>query len=196
MPIILEPLLVYAPQQPSQPWRNGGGETRELLVWPPAPAPWQLRISLARIDRSGPFSEFPGVERWFTVIEGAGVLLRFKSRELRMDTQALPCRFDGGLPPQCQLIDGPTNDLNLMCRGGKGRLHAADSGVAWQTDAEHSGIFARVAGIWSDANGARIELAANTLLWTSSGIPRASFEASAASVGPVAYWLAFRPEPA
>jgi environmental stress-induced protein Ves len=189
-----EPLLVFAPQQPSQPWRNGGGETRELLVWPAAPASWQLRISLARIDHSGPFSEFAGVERWFAVIEGAGVLLRFRSREVRMDQEALPLRFDGGLAPDCQLIDGPTNDLNLMCRGGKGRLQAAESGQHWEPDAIQSGIFARVAGIWSDEAGARIKLAPNTLLWSRSGVQRALFEASAACTGPTAYWLAFRPE--
>jgi environmental stress-induced protein Ves len=35
-----------------------------------------LRISVAEITRDGPFSAFAGVQRWFAVLEGAGVMLR------------------------------------------------------------------------------------------------------------------------
>ena len=35
-----------------QPWRNGGGRTRELLAWPDAQA-WSVRISLAEIEAEG-----------------------------------------------------------------------------------------------------------------------------------------------
>ena len=61
---------------PPQPWRNGGGSTRELFTWPGGAAPWQLRISVADIERDAPFSAYPGVERWFAVVEGAGVRLQ------------------------------------------------------------------------------------------------------------------------
>ena len=37
---------------PPQPWRNGGGSTRELLAWPAA-ADWKLRVSLATIAQDG-----------------------------------------------------------------------------------------------------------------------------------------------
>ena len=63
---------------PPQPWRNGGGVTRELLAWPQA-ADWRLRVSVADIERDGPFSPFPGVDRWFAVIEGDGVELRCRT---------------------------------------------------------------------------------------------------------------------
>ena len=53
-----------------QRWRNGAGFTRELLAWPSA-GDWQLRISVADIDADAGFSVFPGVERWFSVVEGA-----------------------------------------------------------------------------------------------------------------------------
>ena len=42
------------------PWRNGGGVTRELLAWP-SPGDWALRISVAEVERDGPFSRYPGV---------------------------------------------------------------------------------------------------------------------------------------
>ena len=57
---------------PVTPWRNGGGVTRELLAWP-NPADWRLRISVADIAADGPFSAFPGVRRWFTLLSGEGV---------------------------------------------------------------------------------------------------------------------------
>ena len=51
-------------------WRNGGGRTRELLAWPDA-ADWKVRVSVADVESDGPFSAFPGVQRWFAVLEGA-----------------------------------------------------------------------------------------------------------------------------
>jgi environmental stress-induced protein Ves len=135
MPNDPEPLLVYAPDQPQQPWRNGGGQTRELLLWPSDPNAWRVRVSLARIERNGPFSAFPGVERWFTVLEGAGVILSVDSKPLKLDSSSAPYSFDGGSPPKCTLVNGPTSDLNLMCRSGRGRLQAVDSGREWHSQA-------------------------------------------------------------
>ena len=57
-----------------QPWKNGGGKTRELLAWP-HPSDWILRLSVADIEADGPFSSFPGVQRWFAVLRGNGVRL-------------------------------------------------------------------------------------------------------------------------
>jgi environmental stress-induced protein Ves len=45
--------------------------------WPgPRPASGKLRISVAAITRDGPFSAFAGVQRWFAVLRGDGVMLR------------------------------------------------------------------------------------------------------------------------
>ena len=189
-----EPRLVYAPDQPPQPWRNGGGQTRELLRWPADAEAWRLRISLARIDRSGPFSAFPGVERWFSVLDGAGVILSIDSRVLKLDLQSAPLCFDGGDPPGCTLVDGPTNDLNLMCRDGRGALLVTHSGLAWQSAAPQRGLFTRVAGVWLDAKGQRIELEADTLLWSGSSEGPMLFEARSSAKDPVGYWLAYQPD--
>ena len=70
------PRIVHIDDVRAQPWKNGGGLTRELLAWPSRDA-WSVRVSVADIERDGPFSPFPGVERWFTVLEGAGVVLDF-----------------------------------------------------------------------------------------------------------------------
>ena len=114
----------------AQPWRNGGGRTRELLAWPSADA-WSLRISVAEIERDGPFSAFPGVQRWFAVIEGAGVLLSFDGAERSCRRGDAPLAFDGGEAPGCHLLDGPTRDLNLMARGGRATLLAVQGDTDW-----------------------------------------------------------------
>lgn len=101
---------------PPQPWRNGGGITHELLAWPGA-GDWRVRVSVATIAADGPFSAFPGVQRWFAVLEGAGVRLQHAQGERRCSLGDEPWPFDGADAPGCTLIDGPTRDLNLMLRG-------------------------------------------------------------------------------
>ena len=96
----------------AQPWRNGGGVTRELLRWPDADD-WTLRLSVADIDREGPFSAFPGVRRWIVALTGLGMELG-DPFNFRIEPGMPPYRFQGEYAPMCTLIDGPTRDLNLM----------------------------------------------------------------------------------
>jgi len=97
----------------AQPWRNGGGVTRELLAWPSADD-WAIRLSVADIAQDGPFSAFTGVDRWFAVLTGAGVWLGAPEAAVRADDD--PVYFAGESAPPCRLIAGPTRDLNLMLR--------------------------------------------------------------------------------
>jgi hypothetical protein len=71
-------------------WRNGGGVTRELLTWPGGQA-WAVRMSVADVHAPGPFSRFDGIERWFAVLEGAGVELRVGGGAQRLDRTRRPC---------------------------------------------------------------------------------------------------------
>jgi hypothetical protein len=107
------------------PWRNGGGRTRELFAWPPGPD-WQLRVSLADIDADGPFSAFPGVQRYFAVLQGAGVQLTLAGQAQRLTSGDDALAFDGALAPGCELLAGPTRDLNLMLRGLAGEMHRTE----------------------------------------------------------------------
>jgi uncharacterized protein len=122
---------------PEVPWRNGGGRTRELLAWPSA-ADWQVRVSVAEVAADGPFSAYPGVDRWFAVIEGAGVVLALPTGERRVRAGDAPLAFPGEAAPGCRLIDGPTRDLNLMLRrGAHGTWRGlfADATLWWTDDA-------------------------------------------------------------
>ena len=116
---------------PPQPWRNGGGVTRELLAWPDA-RDWRVRVSVADIEADGPFSAFPGVQRWFAVLKGAGVALCIDGAAQRLTRSDAPFAFDGAAQPTCRLLDGPTRDLNLMLRGAGGSMRVAEDGQDWQ----------------------------------------------------------------
>ena len=99
------------------PWRNGGGTTRELLAWPAA-QDWQWRVSVAEISQDGAFSSFPGVQRWFAVLSGAGVCLRIGDDVHQLTSRDAPLCFDGAAQTSCTLLSGATQDFNLMVQGG------------------------------------------------------------------------------
>jgi uncharacterized protein len=185
--------LIHADHVAARPWRNGGGRTRELLAWPSA-ADWHLRISLADIERDGPFSAFPGVQRWFAVLEGAGVLLRFGDAEERVTRDSGPVCFDGAAAPGCSLVDGPTLDLNLMLRhGSAGAMHAAEHGREWTPATARCGLFAAVPGMLRCGTQAWM-LPARTLLWFEQSPAGAlAFRADRAGKGTIGWWLGFTP---
>ena len=110
---------------PAQPWRNGGGMTRELLAWP-GPQEWVVRISVAQVAQDGPFSSFPGVTRWFAVLSGAGVQLDVDGEQHALTAADAPFQFDGGARTGCALIAGATEDFNLMVRGRDARMERID----------------------------------------------------------------------
>lgn len=137
--------LLCADDVPPQPWRDGGGRTRELLAWPSA-ADWHLRLSVADIAADGPFSVFEGVQRWFVVLQGAGVALTINGQAQVQRMADPPLHFDGAARTDCQLLDGPTRDLNLMLRGRQGGLLPALPGQAWQPPGGICGLFSRLPG--------------------------------------------------
>jgi uncharacterized protein len=154
-----------------QSWRNGGGSTRELLAWPPTTNlhDWQLRVSVATIAHSAAFSSFAGITRWFVVLQGAGLRLDLPGGPRVLTCADAPLQFEGEAAPHCQLLDGPTLDLNFMARRGAGSscLQAARAGsdlpgaFAWRA------LYAADAATL-DVDGVAQPLAANTLFWTDS----------------------------
>jgi hypothetical protein len=119
--------------------------THELLAWAPEraacahqadntqPTDWAVRVSVADITQDGPFSAFPGIDRCFTVLQGAGVVLTLRGADLRLTPDSEPLAFDGADAPGCRLISGATRDLNLMVRQSTGRawMQRAVPGQPW-----------------------------------------------------------------
>jgi environmental stress-induced protein Ves len=104
------------------PWKNGGGETREIAVSPAGTTLETLdwRVSLATVAEDGPFSVFQGVQRTLCVIRGAGIQLYVGDREpAALHSNSEPFTFDGEATTRGQLIDGPIEDLNVMSRRGR-----------------------------------------------------------------------------
>jgi len=106
----------------SIPWKNGGGTTRQLAVWPmdATSDDFLWRISIAQIDAPGKFSTFPGIDRTILLWRGEGVTLRSPAwPDHRLDEERVPFFFRGEEDVSCDLFGGPTQDLNLMVRRGK-----------------------------------------------------------------------------
>ncbi len=101
------------------PWKNGSGETTEIAVWPEGSGldDFGWRVSMARVERDGPFSAFPGVDRTLSILEGEGLRLSVAGRAaVDLDAAAAPYSFPGGQPTDSSLLGGPITDLNVMTR--------------------------------------------------------------------------------
>ena len=103
-----------------QPWKNGGGVTREIAVMPAGAGmdDFLWRISVAEIASSGPFSRFAGIDRQIMLLEGDGVHLHGSGIDHRLGTPLAPFAFDGEAALGATLLGGVTHDLNVMTRRG------------------------------------------------------------------------------
>lgn len=149
-----------------QAWRNGGGITHEIATWP-AEGDWQWRVSVARIDRDGPFSAFPDVQRWFAVLEGGGVNLIWPDRQIHLGPDDAPHAFPGTPTCDARLLAGPTIDFNLMARGLHGALHRQQqtgTQPPWPAHA-HVGVFACTNCSWTSGVATQ-SLVAHEFAWT------------------------------
>jgi len=101
------------------PWKNGGGATIEVCAAPDGSTleNFDWRVSRARIDRSSPFSRFPGVDRTLVAIDGAGILLRFDGAEsVALSVGDPPLCFAGEAYVESAMVAGPVTELNVMTR--------------------------------------------------------------------------------
>jgi len=105
----------------SEPWRNGGGVTRELASHPKAASAqdgaWDWRVSIADVSKAGDFSAFPGMERVLTVIDGELLLLTVDGDEHPLEKYR-PFRFSGEAAAHGALPTGDIRDLNVIARTG------------------------------------------------------------------------------
>jgi len=155
--------LIQLRETPRQRWRNDGGWTRELLALP-GPDDWRVRVSVADIESDGPFSSFPGVQRFFCVLEGTGVELTIDGKSMRITPAADAVQFAGEATTICRMLDGPTRDLNLMVRAPRGAMQRVVAGSAWNPAAASCGLFTMAAGICR-TDDATLTVPAFALLW-------------------------------
>ena len=123
---------------------------------------------MADIAADGPFSPFPGVTRWFAVLEGAGVRLDFPDRALDVRRGDAPLRFDGADAPRCALLAGATRDLNVMVRHA--RAESLVTAASFLDEAEPGtspgfGFFALQPLALHGAGALPVEIPALSLAW-------------------------------
>ena len=97
-------------------WKNDGGWTTEIARGTEAgDGGFCWRVSIAEIERDGPFSAFPGIERDLLLLEGGGIELDIDgsgTRRLRQRFEHV--HFAGEANVHCRLLAGPTRDFNVM----------------------------------------------------------------------------------
>ncbi|GAA1687439.1 hypothetical protein GCM10009745_35270 [Kribbella yunnanensis] len=107
-------------------WKNGRGLTYEMARSEVAQsegaafedADFDWRLSFAAVERPGPFSTFPGVDRIITLASGRQLTLTMADGEVQVLRPFEPFAFPGeaevrGVP------SGPTMNLNVMTRRGR-----------------------------------------------------------------------------
>lgn len=104
------------------PWANGKGQTVEMLRIADA-AGLLLRLSRAAVVEDGDFSQFPGIDRNLTVIEGPGFDLVGPGRLVAAPFR--PVAFAGDLAIRAEGVTGPCEDFNVMLRRGVLRADVA-----------------------------------------------------------------------
>ena len=101
-----------------RPWKNGGGQTAEIMVSPEGAGfeDFDWRISTAVVAQSGPFSTFPGVDRVLTVIEGGAMDLTVAGQSQHLDAGSAPFAFAGDTFAEARLTGPALLDFNVMLR--------------------------------------------------------------------------------
>jgi hypothetical protein len=112
--------LLRAADRIAAPWKNGGGVTREVALSPPNASmdDFDWRISIAEVRTAGPFSQFDGVDRTLTILQGR-LLLRLDDRSVELSQDSTPFVFAGDVACDGTPVDGPVTDLNVMVRRGR-----------------------------------------------------------------------------
>jgi environmental stress-induced protein Ves len=110
------------------PWKNGLGISYTIADAPKGAGfdavEWQ--VSSTAINGDCPFSELPGLDRTFMVIEGRGVELTCVDASgcatVHRIEPMVPFAFRGDWRTTCRLPGGPVKVFNVMTRRGR---HAA-----------------------------------------------------------------------
>jgi environmental stress-induced protein Ves len=100
-------------EQQTTPWKNGGGETTQLAIYPRHSSiekgDFFWRVGRAKIQQTGPFSQFKGYMRGIVQLTGEPVKLGEKKLHLFE-----PYIFSGDTILPCELNGKEATDLNMM----------------------------------------------------------------------------------
>ncbi|NKF22311.1 HutD/Ves family protein [Solimonas marina] len=180
------------------PWKNGGGETLEIIRFPPEATLETLdwRISMARVAQDGPFSSFPDIDRTLCIIAGAGLELDFGADGgvQRLAHGDAPFAFPADRPLHARLIDDPVTDLNIMAHRSRYRHAVQHMTLAGHrtrtTQAKHLLVFCiggEVELMLDD--DAPIHVTTHDCAWTSDAHLHTVTLTNAGDDGAAIYWI-------
>jgi environmental stress-induced protein Ves len=104
------------------PWKNGGGVTTEIAVFPEGAGldDFAWRLSMASVTSDGPFSLFGGVDRTLAVLQGEGIVLSVDGMpNVELTRASQPFAFPADVSASARLVGGPIIDFNVMTRRGR-----------------------------------------------------------------------------
>ena len=115
--------VLRAAERTAVPWKNGGGLTREVVVFPPGSdlQDFDWRVSIADVRTAGAFSVFVGVERLMAVISGRLSLVIDARAPLTLTPESDAVAFAGETPVFAEPLGGSVTDLNVMTRRSRCR---------------------------------------------------------------------------
>lgn len=161
---------------PVSRWRNGGGETREIVSFPPEKAEFSWRISIASLAADGAFSRFPGIDRIITLLEGDSVELKAARYSQRLQPRQ-PFSFAGEDEIEARLTGGVSTDFNVMTRRDTHGAEVRLLSTACSPAPQNAGAVYVLAGEWLTDT---LTLAPGQGVWWDSGEPTFIPDASGA----------------
>ncbi|MBV8638195.1 MAG: HutD family protein [Candidatus Eremiobacteraeota bacterium] len=105
--------LLRPSQYRRQRWKNGGGVTDEIAADAESPPAW--RVSIATIERDGPFSDFRGYDRTIVALDD-GVTLTVDGNDVPLRRHE-PCEFRGEAAVEAH-VTATARDFNVMTLRG------------------------------------------------------------------------------
>lgn len=132
---------------PVSRWRNGGGETREIVCEPDNEGGFSWRASIATIAQDGDFSRFDNIDRHITLLSGAGVTLHFPAFAHRL-CRAEPVFFAGETPLRATLHGEESRDFNIMTRRDTHSATVLSVSDALTLNGQAAGVVYVLSGAW------------------------------------------------
>jgi len=147
------------------PWRNGAGSSDQILSWPADDDDrFVWRAALATIERPGPFSGWPGIDRTFALVGGDPVVLDFDARPPVSVKRGEVARFRGEDAPGCRLVGGTARAFNLMVRRGRGR-----GDIAFATSREPAALMTASCVCYAVSGACRVDAGAERAIHLDEG---------------------------
>ncbi|PKH20928.1 hutD family protein [Enterobacterales bacterium CwR94] len=135
---------------PATRWKNGAGETREIISVPAREAGFLWRASIATVSQDGPFSPFMGIDRVITLLEGEPFQLVSDSTSHLLQLHQ-PWSFAGETPIEARQVRSAGLDFNVMTLRGQAQSSVCTASV--QQSLQHEGVAWVLKGRWQTPVG-------------------------------------------